>query len=97
MSQEISDIGNGILTLKRAFARAMMPGAVTIYVHNPEAGHRLMALLKEHTVNPGVMSVAGKPVEGYDGRAYMEAELAGTKIRWPAQFYAEHGGGVKLV
>ena len=69
------------------------PAAIILADH--EQGMRLLGLL--HQMEYMVLTVGterlGKPIEHPDGSVYMQIELYGMKVQWPALKMALSNGG----
>ena len=91
---EGSDIIDAIAKFRVAFLRENMKPPSVILLDNHDDGMRLLSYLRDScnwaaTVGSGLL---GKPVEMADGSVYMEMELVGMKVRWPANHYATKDG-----
>lgn len=69
------------------------PDAILLKDH--EQGMRLLHALHqmEHIIAPMGSERGGKVIEHPDGSVWMQAEVYGMKVRWPAMRMAKPGGG----
>ncbi len=84
------DIVDAIARFRVAFLRENMKPPEVILLADHREGMRLLSYLRDSStwsVNVG-SPLLGKPIEMADGSVYMEIELTGMKVRWPANRYA---------
>lgn len=90
----MKDIVDAIAAFRVAFLRENMKPPSVILLESHDEGMRLLSYLRDSsnwtaTLDSGML---GKPVEMADGSVYMEIELMGMKVRWPANRYATKEG-----
>lgn len=88
------DIVDAIAAFRVAFLQANMKPPEVILLADHREGMYLLSYLRDScnwtaTTDSGML---GKPVEMADGSVYMEIELMGMKVRWPANHYATKDG-----
>lgn len=90
----MKDIVDAIASFRVAFLREDMKPPSVIILQDHSEGMRLLTYLRDTptwsaTFESGLL---GKPLEMADGSVYMEIELMGMKVRWPANVYATADG-----
>lgn len=80
------DIVDAIARFRVAFLRENMKPPTVIILPDHEEGMRFLSYLRDtSTWSASIGSpLLGKPIEGADGSTYMEMEIMGMKVRWPA-------------
>ncbi len=69
-----------------------------IILKDHDQGMRLISKVHQHNLYAKAGdSMWGKPIEQPDGSVYMEIELMGMKIRWPAMKMALQKGGYSWI
>lgn len=89
----ISRIQELVRKMRRDWVRLSLSPPAVIILEDHDQGMSLLCELKETNrlvYQPGAW---GTPVEHPDGSVWMEIEIEGMKVRWPAMQYAKHGGG----
>lgn len=92
----MGDIIDAIAEFRVACERAGFKPPSVILLDDVEEGRKLMCELMATnaqrfvTLAPGEF---GKPIEHPDGSVWMEIEIVGMKVRWPARQFALPGGG----
>jgi hypothetical protein len=90
------DIVDAIARFRVAFLRENMEPPMAIYLSTHKEGMRFLSYMcgsNFWTTMVGDPRL-GQPVETADG-IYMEVEIMGMKVRWPAQRIALPSGGFK--
>ena len=80
----MNDILDAFARVRLAFVAANLNPPAAIHLPTHEDGMRLLSVVAQQPflfVDPSRM---GMPVETADGSVFMECELMGTKVRWPA-------------
>ena len=88
------DLVDAIAAFRVAFLREDFKPPVVILLEDHEEGSRFLGYLRNTstwTVLVGDQRL-GKPVEMADGSVFMELEIVGMKVRWPANRYAQPDG-----
>ena len=91
------DIIDAIARFRVAFLRENMKPPTVIILPDHEEGMRLLSYLRDTStwsVNIGDPRL-GMPIEAADGTTYMEINIVGMKVRWPATKYAMPDGSWK--
>ena len=91
------DIIDAIARFRVAFLRENMKPPTVIILPDHEEGMRLLSYLRDtSTWSVAIGSpLLGIPIESADGTAYMEIDIVGMKVRWPANKYAMPDGSWK--
>lgn len=79
----MNEILDAVLRLQRAFKMHDMDAPEVLILKTREAGLRLEHFLASKNV-VDMPQERAKPVEHPDGSVYMEMEIAGMKVRYPA-------------
>ena len=89
-----ADIVDAIAKFRVAFLRENMKPPTVIILPDHEEGIRFLIYLRDNSVwSVSIGSpLLGKPIEQADGSVYMEIEIMGMKVRWPANRYAMPDG-----
>ena len=83
-------------TARVAFLRANLSPPDAIILASHEDGMRFLSTVKQdNIIYSELRSPHYKPVEHPDGSVWMEVEVAGMKIRWPANRRAMETGGYR--
>ena len=84
------DIVDAIARFRVAFLRENMKPPTTILLGSHDEGMRLLSYLRDSSTWSMVVGDPrfGKPVEMADGSVYMEMNIMGMAVRWPANRYA---------
>lgn len=84
------DIVDAIAKFRVAFLRENMKPPEVIMLADHQQGMYLLSYLRDSCNWTATLGSAalGKPVEMADGSVFMEIELVGMKVRWPANRYA---------
>ena len=84
------DIVDAIARFRVAFLRENMKPPTTILLESHDEGMRLVHHLRQMDKFFYVIGDPdlGKPIEMADGSVYMQVEIMGMKVRWPANKYA---------
>lgn len=91
----MTDIVDALMRIQREFRLLGMepPSAILLKTH--DQGMQLLSRL--HQVMPLVVPLGsgrgGKVVEHPDGSVWMEVEIYGMRVLWPAARLAKHDGG----
>lgn len=90
----MKDIVDAIASFRVAFLREGMKPPSVIILQDHSEGMRLLTYLRDTSTWSATFEsgLLGKPVEMADGSVYMEIELMGMKVRWPANVYATADG-----
>jgi hypothetical protein len=90
-----TDILDGIAALRVAFIKAELEPPKTILLNSNEQGVRFLMELRQSKfwVRHPLSKENGTPVEMADGSIYMEVDIMGVSVRWPANRYATSNGG----
>jgi hypothetical protein len=95
----VDDVVDAIARIGVEFARLDLAVPAAILLKDHDQGTRLLAQLNrrfELTVSAGSDRrgwPVGWPVEHPDGSVWMEVEVFGIKVRWPAMKLAKREGG----
>ncbi len=89
------DIFDAIAEFRVAFASLDLNPPDVILLKSPEDGMRVLSELRQEHLMTFAAGSVGQPVEHPDGSVWIEIEVYGMKIRWPAKKYATHDGGFK--
>lgn len=81
----VKNIVDNLRSIRIAFISAMLDPPAAIHLKTHDDGMKLLASIHgmPDMVYPGDRRL-GVPVEMADGSVYMEVEIEGMKIRWPA-------------
>ena len=84
------DIVDAIAKFRVAFLRENMKPPTTILLESHDEGMRLISYMRDNSTwsYPLGDIGLGKPVEMADGSVYMEMNIMGMAVRWPANRYA---------
>lgn len=89
----LDDVINGFMSIRKAFGRAGLEPPVAIHLASHDEGMRMLAVVSKMFV---ILSQgdprAGIAIEMADGSVYMQIELVGIKVRWPAKKRAKLDG-----
>ena len=90
----MTDIVDAIASFRVAFLRENLRPPTTILLEDHSEGMRFLSLWHQSSLGLYVVgdSALGKVVENADGSVYMEVEIMGMKVRWPANRYATPDG-----
>ena len=92
----MTDILDALYTVRAAFLRANLSPPDAIILASHKDGMRFLSAFKQDNI---IYSESGpphgKPIEHPNGSVWMEAEVAGIKIRWPANRRAMETGGYR--
>lgn len=90
----MKDIVDSIAQLRVSFLQENMNPPSVILLEKREDGMRLLSYLRDTSFWTATIGDPrlGQPIEMYDGSVYMELELMGMKVRWPANRYATRDG-----
>ena len=87
------DILDALAALRAAFIRERINPPSAIHLPTHEDGMRFLAGVAQMNIFVCAGdSRLGKPVETADGGVYMEVEVFGMAVRWPANRYATPDG-----
>jgi hypothetical protein len=89
---ESADLVDAIAKFRVAFLRENMKPPTTIILADHDEGMRFLSMLIQMNNWTLDISKAGKPVEMADGSVYMEVEIMGMAVRWPANRIAMRDG-----
>lgn len=83
-----------LMKIRMVFISQNIKPPTAILLADNEQGMKLLSLLagKNLVFQPGQY---GTPIEHSDGSIWMELDLFGMKIHWPAKSYALHDGSFK--
>lgn len=91
----MTDILDALMRIQYEFRKCDLEPPAMIALKDHEQGMRLLAQL--HLMTRFVITSGsgreGKIVEHPDGSVWMEAEVYGMKVHWPAVKYATEDGG----
>lgn len=90
----MEDILDGIARIRVAFLAANLNPPTTILLESHEEGVRFLSAVRQTTQWSAVIGSPdlGLPVEMADGSVWMEVEVMGIKVRWPANRIATPDG-----
>lgn len=94
----MGDIMEMIHDIRHALLKYGMEPPEVIILKNHDQGMRLLCGISQMnylTYGPG--QTYGNPIEHPDGSVYMEMQIMGVKIRWPANRIALESGDFKWV
>lgn len=86
------DILDNLARVRTAFIAARLNPPAAIYLGSNEDGMRLLSAVAKHPMFMAPPSRYGCPVEFADGSVFMECELMGMRVRWPANRRARPDG-----
>lgn len=88
------DILDGIAQIRHTFMAIGMKPPTTILLETHEEGMRFITAVRQTSQWVYVISSqdSGRPVEMADGSVWMEVEVMGIKVRWPANRTATRDG-----
>lgn len=93
-----NDILDGFANVRRAFLAANLNPPASINLETHDDGMRMLSeLAQTNLLLTAGSDLLGKPVEMADGSVFMECQVMGMKIRWPADRYAMPDGSWKFV
>jgi hypothetical protein len=82
----VKDILDVIASVRSAFMSANMEPPAAIFLKSHDEGMRFLSAVRQQdrwTVVPGSPEL-GIPIEMADGSAWMEVQVMGIAVRWPA-------------
>lgn len=87
------DIIDAFALVRHAFRAANLQPPTAIHLASHDEGMRFLRAVaqKNLMLRPGD-PLMGKPIEMADGSVFMEAEVLGMKVRWPANKWAMPDG-----
>lgn len=90
----MKNIVDAIAEFRVAFIREDLKPPTVILLESHDEGMRLLSYLRDSSNWTATVGsrMLGKPVEMADGSVYMEIDLMGMKVRWPANCYATKDG-----
>lgn len=93
------DIMDGIAKIRIAFLELNMEPPTAIHLKSHDEGFKFLSEVRLQnqwvaTVGDGSL---GQPKRYADGTMYMEVEVMGIKVRWPANRYAKPDGSYCFV
>lgn len=99
----MSDIVGAIAKISHLFRAINLEPPAVILLKDHDQGMRLLAMLNQmiHTTVPIqgggsrviIQKGGGRVIKHPDRSVWMEAEVHGMKVRWPAIKFAKEGGG----
>lgn len=92
----MTDIFEVIAKMAHDFKSAGLEPPECVVLKSHDEGVRLMSALHQRrfmTFQAGDPRSAGRPIEHPDGSCFMECEIYGIKVRWPAVKFALKNGG----
>lgn len=92
--KELMDILDGLSSTRRAFLAANLKPPTVLLLESHDEGMRFLSAFRQEAVWSVRIGDAalGKPIEMADGSIWMEIEVMGFKIRWPANRIAMPDG-----
>ncbi len=90
---QMADIFEVLATIRNEFLRLGFQPPAAIILQSHDEGMRLLTNIAQMNLVIDPVGKYGKPVEHPDGSTWMEIEVMGIKIRWPAKRFAQPGGG----
>jgi hypothetical protein len=95
----MSDIFDGLARVRHTFLRENLKPPTVLLLESHEEGMRFLSNVRQ---SDKWFVVAGSPdlghvVEMADGSAYMQIEVMGIKVRWPANRFATPDGSWSYV
>lgn len=87
------DLYDVFLNLRREFYSVDLKAPAAIVLESRDEGMKVLALISQkqfQILEPGGYGV---PVEHPDGSVWMEVQVCGIAVRWPAVKYAKEDGG----
>ncbi len=88
-------IFDAFLRIRHEFQRAHMKVPSIIILEDHDEGMRLLGVVHKHLLV--YMPKPPEPIHHPDGSVYMEVEVVGIKVRWPANRIALQSGGYRFV
>jgi hypothetical protein len=91
----MSDIVDAIARIGVEFRRLDLDVPQAIILKDHDQGVRLLCQLhqRNNLMIPFGSGLGGKPIEHPDGSVWMEVEVYGIRVRWPAVKFAKREGG----
>lgn len=91
----MTDIIDALAQVSRCFQSADLKPPAAILLADHDEGMRLLHMLHQmpYIVIPMGSDRGGKVIEHPDGSVWMEVEVYGIKVRWPAMRFAKPEGG----
>jgi hypothetical protein len=90
----MDDILDGFAQVRATFMRAGLKPPTTMLLESHEEGMRFLGALRQKDI--WVTTVGdpnlGKPIEMADGSVWMECQVMGIAVRWPANRWATPDG-----
>ena len=90
----MTDILDGLARMRVAFLAANLKPPAVVLLDSHEEGTRFLSAIRQSNVWTAVVGSPdlGRPMEMADGSIWMEIEVMGMKVRWPANRYAHRDG-----
>lgn len=93
-----NDILDGLVRIRHSFLAANLNPPASINLETHEDGMKLLSsVAQSNLIFTPRDERLGKPVEMADGSIFMECELMGMKVRWPANKFASPDGSWSFV
>lgn len=91
---DLSDLMDGIATIRRAFMAAGLEPPTAILLKNHNEGMRVLSKIRQSGTWTEVAGSPrlGMPIEMADGSMWMEMRVMDIAIRWPANRVATEDG-----
>lgn len=90
----MADILDGFAQVRLTFIRANLRPPSVLLLESHEEGVRFLSEIRQQRTWSAVVGsgALGQPIEMADGAVWMEVEIMGMKVRWPATRYAARDG-----
>src|SRR5262249_3469742 len=99
MTIEVDDLITALARIRVSFKALGLPVPEAICFATPDDGLRFWKDLVASGIGYPTYHVGNEPgvspVEGENGRTYMQVEIYGLKVRWPAQLWNMPNGEVR--
>jgi hypothetical protein len=90
--EDYDGILNAVAALSHAVRACNMRSNLTIELSKPMDGWRLLQYAqRRYGMTHGLLQ--DRPVEALSGKVFMQVEIVGVTIRWPAEREARRSGG----
>jgi hypothetical protein len=90
----MNDILDGFAQMRETFMRSNLKPPTTMLLESHEEGMRFLGAIRQQDLC--VIQIGsdrlGKPIEMSDGSVWMECQVMGIAVRWPANRYATPDG-----
>jgi NAD(P)-dependent dehydrogenase (short-subunit alcohol dehydrogenase family) len=92
---ERASMWQGLAQVRETFMRASLKPPTTLLLESHDEGMRFLSAIRQQDlwVAPAGSDRLGKPIEMADGSVWMECQVMGIAVRWPANRIATPDGG----